>query len=519
MSNARIHARNLLANWVGHGANVVVLFFLSPFVVHTLGKTEFGIWSLLNVVTGYMGLFDIGVRSSTGRYIIFYLGREDHKSVGETIRTGLGFFSVIGLLILAAGFVAGLLFPVFFPTSPPQYQGLVAWLLPVLAIGVWCSALEAVFSSVLTGHERFDLARGVDLVVLAVRTAGTVAALKLGYGLIGMTVATVACHGIGVGGNWWLARRVYPAMKAWPFALTWARLKELLGYGLAAFVGRASAKVIGQTSLIVVGAIISVAAVTTYSVGAMLVFYTWSFLELIGQTLFPSLQKASARGDEESERWYYLRQIRMTIMFGLPAYLGFILLGREFIRLWMGGPGFDETAVAQAAAVMAILSLARLLALHSFAPSSLLWARGYVWFDTLFSAVEAAANLGLGVVLVLVFDLDLYGVALGSLIAMVLVRGLVIPWRANYLLGIRWRRFLGLAVAAGASAALFGGWCLLIVRVVPPSSWGLFAADIVAALLGYAVIAIVLLVPRSDRERLLRVVRGWAGRNQTPRET
>jgi len=518
MSGARVHARNLLANWTAHGASMVVLFFLSPFIVHTLGKTEYGIWSLLTVLTGYMGLFDIGVRSSTGRYIIFYLGQEDHKSVGETIRTGLGFFSVIGLLILAAGFVAGLLFPVFFPTSPQQYHGLVVWLLPVLALGVWCSALEAVFSSVLTGHERFDLARGVDLVVLAVRTAGTVAALKLGYGLIGMTVATVACHGIGVGGNWWLARRVYPAMKAWPFALTWARLKELLGYGLAAFVGRASAKVIGQTSLIVVGAIISVAAVTTYSVGAMLVFYTWSFLDLIGQTLFPSLQKASARGDEESERWYYLRQIRMTVMFGLPAYLGFVLFGHDFIRLWMGGPGFDETAVVQAATVMAILSVARLLALHSFAPSSLLWARGYVWFDTLFSAVEAAANLGLGVVLVLVFDLDLYGVALGSLIAMVLVRGLVLPWRANHLLEIRWRRFLGLAATAGVSVALFGGWCLLIGRVVPPDSWGLFVADVVAATVGYAVIAVVLLVPRSDRERLLRVVRGWAGRNRVPSE-
>ena len=68
MSNARIHARNLLANWVGHGANVVVLFFLSPFVVHTLGKTEYGIWSLLSVLTGYMGLFDLGARDNGGNY-------------------------------------------------------------------------------------------------------------------------------------------------------------------------------------------------------------------------------------------------------------------------------------------------------------------------------------------------------------------------------------------------------------------------------------------------------------------
>jgi len=36
----RVQIRNLLANWIGHGANMVVILLLSPFVVHTLGKVE-----------------------------------------------------------------------------------------------------------------------------------------------------------------------------------------------------------------------------------------------------------------------------------------------------------------------------------------------------------------------------------------------------------------------------------------------------------------------------------------------
>ena len=90
MSDARIILRNLTANWVGHGANLVVMFFLSPYIVHTLGVTEYGIWQLLTVLTGYMGLLDLGVRASTGRYIILYLGQNQHEKVDETIRTGLG---------------------------------------------------------------------------------------------------------------------------------------------------------------------------------------------------------------------------------------------------------------------------------------------------------------------------------------------------------------------------------------------------------------------------------------------
>ena len=36
MSRAGVHVRNLLASWLGVSANLVVFFFLSPFVVNTL---------------------------------------------------------------------------------------------------------------------------------------------------------------------------------------------------------------------------------------------------------------------------------------------------------------------------------------------------------------------------------------------------------------------------------------------------------------------------------------------------
>jgi len=85
-----------MTNWSALVVNLVVMFFLSPFVVHTLGKMEYGIWSLLTVLTGYMGIMDLGVRASTGRHVILYLGKDDHEKIDHTIRTSLGFFSSPG---------------------------------------------------------------------------------------------------------------------------------------------------------------------------------------------------------------------------------------------------------------------------------------------------------------------------------------------------------------------------------------------------------------------------------------
>ncbi len=507
----RVHARNLVANWTGHGANLVVMFFLSPFTVHALGETEYGIWSLLIVLTGYMGVFDLGVRASTGRYVILYLGRQDHRTVDETIRTSLGFFSLAGLVLFMAGIAIGLGFPTFFPSSPPEYHRLVAILLPILVVNTWLTAIGAVFGSVLVAHDRFDLARTVDLTVLAARTGGTVLALGAGYGLMALTWVTVGCSLLALAGNYVLVRRIYPRIRVWPLALLRPRLRELFGYGIAAFISNIATRAIGQASLLVVGALISVPAVTVFSVGAMLVYYSWSFLGQIGQTFFPPVQRAAAVGDYESVRWYYLRQIRMGFIFGVPAYVGLIVFGQPFIALWMGGEAFPESSVNQAALVMAILSLSKLGALPSIGGQPLLASTGHIGYSAGVMVLEAVVNVGLSLFFVLVAGWGVVGVALATLVARLLSSAVLIPWRANRAATTRATRFLGVLGLGLVAAGAFAAWCLLVQSVIPSRSWPFFSLEVLVSLAGYVPIAWWLLVPRSDRNRVLRAIGVMSG--------
>lgn len=515
VSEARIHARNLVANWFGHIANLVVMFFLSPFIVHTLGKTEYGIWGLLGVLTGYMGLFDLGVRASTGRYIILYLGRQDTARLDETIRTGLTFFSLLGLLVLAGGFVIGLGFPYFFPSSPEEYRSLVAVLLPVLAVNVWLALLGATFSSILTAHDRFDLAQAVDLGVLAVRTVGTIAALKWGYGLLGLTAVTVGCSLLALAANCVMARRIYGRLRVWPPALPWARLRELFGYGIAASIATVAYKIIGQTDLIIVGALISVGAVTVYSVGAMLVYYSETLVGKISVTLWPATQRAAARGETGSVRWYYLRQVRMGLVCGIPLYIGFIIFGQRFIRLWMEGPEFSGTAVAEAAIVMAILSASKLVYLPATGAEPLLDAMGRIKSVAAVAVVEAVINLGLSIFFVLVTGWGLAGVAAGTLASRMLVRGWVVPWMALRQAGLSYRSFFKVAAVGLGAGAAFAAWCYLVKTLIPAESWLLFAVQVALALVGYAPIAFLLLISEADRRRVFQTLRAVTARGGT----
>jgi O-antigen/teichoic acid export membrane protein len=505
MTDGRIILRNLTANWVGHGANLVVMFFLSPFILHTLGVTEFGIWQLLTVLTGYMGILDMGVRAGTGRYIIVYLGQDDLEKVDETIRTGLGLYTVMSSLILAAGVVLGLVFPLVFPTVPVEYHTTVAVLLPVLAVNIWISALRTILSSLLAAYDRFDLARGSDLIMLAVRTIGTIAALKLDTGLVGLTVAIISCNLAGLAVNLMLSRRIHNSLKLWPLILKKERIKELYNYGIGAFIIAVSAKIIGQTDLILVGNLLSIDAVAVYSVGAMLIYYSDTFVKQINGTFFPSLQRAVTQGKTGEVRWILHRMMRLLLILGILMYVGYISFGEPFITLWMfDSVTFPLVSVKIAAKVMTILSCAKLLLLLGQFSRSLLSATGHIGFAARMTVIEAITNLMLSISFVLIFNWGMLGIAAGTLGSHLLIQTIIVPSYACRKVGLNWGRIL---LTTGSKGLLAGGVFAIICRGLQPFfltlSWVTFFIQVGICILCYIPITFLILVSADDRKRLL----------------
>lgn len=244
-----------------------------------------------------------------------------------------------------------------------------------------------------------------------------------------------------------------------------------------------------------------------YSVGAMLIYYSDTLLGKISVTFFPPLQRAAARDDEASVRWYYVRQLRLALAFGIPMYVGFAVFGGLFIHLWMEDPAeFPASSVAQAAVVMGVLSAAKFVYLPAMGAEGVLAAKGRVRFVSLISIVEALTNLGLSIFFVTVLDWGLMGVAAGTLAARLLVRGWVMPWQVLRATRLTFQSFLKVVLPGLAAAGGFLGISLGIRWGISGASWPMFCVQVGAALVVYAPIAFYLLVPEPDRRRVLRVL-------------
>ena len=515
MSIARTFARNLAANWVGHAANVVVMFFLSPFIVDSLGKLEYGIWGLLVVLTGYLGVLDLGIRAGTGRYIILYTGLHDDERVNDTIRSSLGLFAALGGMVLLLSPAIGWWFPDVFLSVPGHYRNVLLAVLPLVAANIILTAAGTTFSSVLVARDRYDLVQMVNLGVLATRTVGTVLALRAGHGMLGLAAALVGSQVLGLVANFVLARRVFPRLRAWPFRMSRERMKELGGYGLAAFVSAVAYRVIHQTDLIVVETCLKdVALVTVFAIGAMLPEYVWGMVDQVVRTFFPPVQRAVARGDMHSAHVLYIRQVRTAMLVAIPIYLGILLLGGPFLHLWMGGKGhLSDQDLDKAVGVLEFLCAARLIFAFTGPAATFLSAIGRIRLNAWLAVWEALLNLALSLTFVLVFHGGVAGVAAGTLVSMAAVRGVIQPWRVCRESGLGGRGFVtATVVPAVLAGAVFYAWCGLVTGWFPNDTWGALAGQIALSLAGYAPVGFLLLVHRDDRRRILRFVgRRWTG--------
>lgn len=502
----RKHIVNLAINWGGHLSALVVMFFLSPYVVGKLDATEYGIWSLLSVLAGYMGIFDIGVRSSVGRHVALYLGKKDRVGVDETIRAGFGIFTLTGGLILAVGVLLGWLFPFLFKGIDPEHYSTVRFLLPLMVVNIWLSAIAAIYSSVLTAYDRFDIARSVDIFVLLVRTVATVYALHEGWGLWGLVGAIILGNFFALIANRIYGGKIHSGLRSFPLLFSRSRMKELFGYGIYSFISSVASKVIGQSDLVIVGAVLSVAAVREYSVGAMLIYYSSPFISMISATFFPSVQRKVAGGSMDDVQHLLYKQLKISMCFGLVTYIGLAFYAQSFIRLWMFQDGFDMGAVVEAATVMSILALSKLPSLYLIPCQSVLNAMGYARFNAIRAITEAVVNVSFSLFFVLSLGWGIAGVAAGTLVARLLVASISVPVFLCSRANISLKYFITTVIIPGfLSAGLFSAICFALTYTWSISTWVDFIFQVLAAISGWGVISFYLLLTKDMRLELKNI--------------
>ena len=498
MSKTYTYARNMLANWSGYIANLLVAFFLSPFIVHSLGNSAYGVWSLLISLTGYLGLIEMGVMNGTGRYINYYLGRKEPQKVSYIVNTSLAFYCAVSVLLILAALAFSASLSQLFPKIPPKLAQQAQIALPIIAANIFFGFITATFRQMLVANERFDLQNLADIVVLGLRTIGVVAVLSAGYGFVSLAAIHVVTNLAGCVILFFVARWRGPQVNFGLRYVTSGTFKQLFNFGIFAFVGDLGEQVIYYTDSVVIGVLLGAAPIAFYNIGFILIDHGRKLIWQVSRVFFPDILQSGGRDKFDELRWLLKKSTRISMVLAVPLLVGFLTLGKEFITLWMG-PEYRESAI-----ILSILSISQFGATASRGCASVLIALGRVKTRAVISTMEACANLVLSIVLVTVFDLGIKGVAIGTTVPMLFFRGIVLPAYTCRLLNLGIIEFANTTFCRWLMAAvLFGIPCLVVANLPIAHSWPAFSVKVLVLSALYVPIGFFVSIDPDDRKKLL----------------
>jgi O-antigen/teichoic acid export membrane protein len=183
--------KNVSSNWFSLGINVVVGLLLTPFILHRLGDTANGLWVIIFSVTGYYGLFDLGIRSSIVRYVSKFTATGDHEELAKLINTSLFTYSCIGVASMLVTLLVAANIEHVFPHIQPEFLPTARWLLLIVGAAVAIGFPAGIFGGFLEGLQRFYVISWTNVVSTLLRATLIVTALTHGYGLLTLALITV----------------------------------------------------------------------------------------------------------------------------------------------------------------------------------------------------------------------------------------------------------------------------------------------------------------------------------------
>jgi O-antigen/teichoic acid export membrane protein len=476
VTTPRALVRNTFFNLLMLMSNAVVSFLLIGFFLGRLGPARYGIWLLIGDLFRYRSLLGMGLNSAINRRIPMYFARDDEDGIRRVVSTALFFFTIIAVVLVLLTVLFAVKIGDWF-TIEPALVRVAGTLMLIVGVGFALSTPLQLTTAVLSGLQRYDMISITTVVILAIRTTVTVVLLLRGYGLLTLGLVYGVSEIVARGTQHILAWRLLPTGYVSWRNIDRVLLKEMLFYGMNTFLYAMGALIIYRASATITGIFLGTPQVAQLYTAAAGLLLMSEFVQAFTAAIKPAVSDLDARDDHARVRQIAFLTRKYSLLVIIPGASFLVVMGREFLTVWVGAKFHDPALIASMATILAILTGGYSLVLSQHSNFLVLSGRGEHKVFGILTAVEAVLCMSGAVFSVKVLGLGLQGIAWSNLVPMALIAGLVLPIYFNRKMSISWRDNLRQVwwpalLGTVPAVALIVVWKYL----APPGSWaGLFA--------------------------------------------
>lgn len=426
--------RNSTTRVFAFAISTLVTLLLTPFLIHSLGDIDYGIWILVGSVGGLYSILDLGIGASIVRYVSRAYAKKDMEELNKTINTCLFIYSIIAVVVVLLTLTLTKVLPLFV-SIPPAMEIEFTGALLIIGLGIALMFPLKVFGGVLDALMRQDIQSGINIAFTLIQAILIVLTLKAEGGLIGLATVTFIATLFSGGLNLYFAFRICPPLKlGWSF-IERGKIREILGYSAFRLINMVGDILRFRLDSIIIGSVLSLSAITPYSIAQRMVRYFMLFVGQIFGVTMPLYSSYETKKDTQSIHRLFLNSTFYSSIVAFFIASLFIVYGETFIALWIG------TEYAQKGYIpLLILTICFTAGLSQNPSINLAYGMERHKVIAIVTVLEGIANLVLS--LALARKMGLVGVALGTAIPMIIAKGFIQPVYICHTIGISLSRYI-----------------------------------------------------------------------------
>ena len=317
-------------------------FISVPILLDALGQSEYGVYSTIISMISYMSIMDFGIHNVLVRYLTKYRVQNDRKAYENLLAIAFVIYGFIAAILFGIGMgiyrVLPNMFAASFSTEEITIAKKIFW---IVLLDMAVSLPGAVFQCVMNAEEHFIVCRLTIGVKQLLKLLIIIFVSRMGGKSLAFAAA-VFCLNMGV----ILIQAIYAVsvlhMRVRLHVWNWGYIRTLFIYTSYVFIATVADQILWKLDSVILGMRISASVVAIYAVAMNLVTIFKKFSGAVSGIFLPRATAMSITDNtpEASVRLMVKVGLMQNVILSL-ALIGFGLIGKEFILVWLG-EGYDD---------------------------------------------------------------------------------------------------------------------------------------------------------------------------------
>ena len=337
MSESSQRKSGAVLSYVSIIVSTLVQLVYTPFLIRMLGQSEYGLYSLVYSIIGYLTVLDLGF----GNAIVVYTAKyRAQKKYNEEKKLHGMFFVIFCIIGVIAGILGLVLYfnveNIFASTMTIKELSKAKIMMLILSLNLLITFVFNIYSSIITAYEKFTYQKLMAILNTLLKPLFMIPLLFLGYKSITMCIVLTLINLIIMFSNYvYCKRKLNVNIKFLGFDKK--VFKEIFGYSFFIFLGVIVDKVNWSVDQFVLGAVSGTIAVSLYSVASQINSLFINLSTAISGVMLPKMSKMIAKNassEELTNEFIKVGRIQYFIVFLMAS--GLTLFGKEFFIAWAG---------------------------------------------------------------------------------------------------------------------------------------------------------------------------------------